>query len=766
VKTQNVFFAPTLTYRPNSNFRFNLDFEYQNSSFVDNTLGIPAVGNRPAMIPVTRYLEQPALSVANPNQQERELIGYNWTYDFNNDWSLTNRFAFNNQKYRQFEGLVNTFDQTTGDMTLSVWDAQVKAQTIATNLDLNGKFQIGPFTNAVLLGTDYWNLKKDITAFFGYDPLDNPSVSSINIYAPVYNFTGYTTQPPNGYFPLREQWNGLYAQDVVSFVDDRIHLLFGGRYDWAHYGTGFSPTSEAEALGPVDPTTGNGFEKSVDQAFSPRLGAVVQPVSWLSIYANYTKSFGVTNALQVPGQPVFPPEQGVQYEAGVKAELLDKRLTATFAVYDIIKTNIVQALAGTPFSTPVGRAESKGVELDINGRINENWSVIASYSYDDARITNGQGPSNFDATVTLSENGNRLQDVPLNAGALWLKYSASGPWNGLSVGGGVVAVGERAGDNQNDYALPAYARIDSMIQYRWIPPGVTRALHGGWPVSPFGSWLLELGDSWAIAMIFTGFYLWWPRGRSLGEALWPRWRAGPRIIIRDLHATAAVLFSAVFLFFLISALPWTAFWGGQLLSRVQSALGQDSPAGFSNGGASTAEMISVADSIDEVIAAVRARGASGSLSVRLAPWPKAPLFVTNRSLSVVDDRTILGDTTSGRILGDFREQDFPLLARLVAMGVHVHQGDFGPINLWLNTAFALSLVWLSVTGIASWWIRRPKLQSGIPPKPHAAWPRSLIAIVGAMCLLLPIFAVSVLTVAMIDRLMRSVRLLLAASLRA
>jgi iron complex outermembrane recepter protein len=138
-----------------------------------------------------------------------------------------------------------------------------------------------------------------------------------------------------------------------------------------------------------------------------------------------------------------------------------------------LKTNIVQALGGTPFSIPVGRAESKGVELDINGRINENWSVIASYSYDDARITNGQGPSNFDPTVTLSENGNRLQDVPLNAGALWLKYSASGPWNGLSLGGGVVAVGERVGDNQNDYALPAYARIDSMIQYRWIPPAET-----------------------------------------------------------------------------------------------------------------------------------------------------------------------------------------------------------------------------------------------------------------------------------------------------
>jgi uncharacterized iron-regulated membrane protein len=103
----------------------------------------------------------------------------------------------------------------------------------------------------------------------------------------------------------------------------------------------------------------------------------------------------------------------------------------------------------------------------------------------------------------------------------------------------------------------------------WLP-GITRSLHGGWPLGKPGSWLLELGDGWAIAMIVTGLYLWWPRGRGLIQALLPRLHAGPRVLIRDLHAGVAVLFSAVFLFFLISALPWTAFWGGEVLSRVQS----------------------------------------------------------------------------------------------------------------------------------------------------------------------------------------------------
>jgi iron complex outermembrane receptor protein len=130
----------------------------------------------------------------------------------------------------------------------------------------------------------------------------------------------------------------------------------------------------------------------------------------------------------------------------------------------------------------VGQVESKGVELDITGRVNDNWSIIASYAYDDARIVNGQGPSAqdvvngtlFPPTNVISESGNRLQDVPYNAGSIWAKYDADGRWRGLSLGAGVVAVGDRQGDNQNSFILPAYARVDAMIQYQFKPPPETQ----------------------------------------------------------------------------------------------------------------------------------------------------------------------------------------------------------------------------------------------------------------------------------------------------
>jgi uncharacterized iron-regulated membrane protein len=72
---------------------------------------------------------------------------------------------------------------------------------------------------------------------------------------------------------------------------------------------------------------------------------------------------------------------------------------------------------------------------------------------------------------------------------------------------------------------PHDARVlGSLTAAEW-PPGVTRSLHGGWPLGKPGSWLLELGDGWAIAMIITGLYLWWPRGRGLVRALLPRLHA-------------------------------------------------------------------------------------------------------------------------------------------------------------------------------------------------------------------------------------------------
>ena len=441
-----------------------VDAEYQNYIFVaDADSAIPAFGNRPADIPISRYLQDPAVTVANPSRQIRKFIGYDWTFDINPNWSLTNRFAFENISNAQ-----RITDYCVGDGTAAcldiagnpsqfgvaqrfLSDENFNRITLSTNLDLKGKFETGPFNHNVLIGTDYLNFNQP-----GNGTLDLyaaiPYVPPINIFAPVYSFSGYLRPAPNGFGPFTELWKGVYAQDMISFADDRLHLLIGGRYDWADTFSGFSSISYADALA--------NSVSALDKHFSPRVGAVVQPLPWLSFYGDYVNSIGATNLFSsAPGQPLLPPQIATQWEGGAKAEFFDKRLAATVAFYDIIKTNITQTIPGTQLVELAGTVESRGAEFDLAGRINENWSLIGTYAFDEARFVN-------DNTGLL---GNRLQDVPLNAGSLWVKYDALGDYRGLSLGAGIYAVGERPGDNANTFQLPAYTFVNTMAMYRLQP---------------------------------------------------------------------------------------------------------------------------------------------------------------------------------------------------------------------------------------------------------------------------------------------------------
>lgn len=464
VTNQDAFVAPTISWRPAERFRFNVDAEYQNTIFVaDADSAIPAVNDHPAPIPISRYLQDPAVTRANPSRMERGLIGYDWTMDFNNDWSLTNRFSYTDIQWAQRITDYSSVNEATGQITRDDWDVNAHRWALSSNLDLKGKLETGPFQHAILLGSDYWNEDNHDFGFSGR-PL---GLSPINMFLPSYSLSGYVKPTDNFYTAYPQAWKGVYGQDMISFLDDKVHVLLGGRHDWADYARGFGANSFAEALGPYNPNTGLGFRNAFDQAWSPRLGVVLQPLPWLSFYGNYSRSFGATNGMPAPRDPPFAPQRGLQWEGGAKAELFDGRLTATTAYYDIFKSGIVQTIPGTQFSRPVGLVESRGVELDVAGRIDENWSLIGNYSYDLAHIVaDANGPTYLGLGGQL---GNWLQNVPRHAGSLWVKYDALGDWRGLSLGGGVFAVGERQGDNQNDFQLPAYARIDGMVMYRLQP---------------------------------------------------------------------------------------------------------------------------------------------------------------------------------------------------------------------------------------------------------------------------------------------------------
>ena len=184
---------------------------------------------------------------------------------------------------------------------------------------------------------------------------------------------------------------------------------------------------------------------------------------WMSIYGNYVESFGLNNGVHKPTQKPHDPQEAKQKEIGIKAELLDGKVVATAALFEITKTNLLTLDPRYPASQnitiPIGEARSRGIEFDVTGKITDKWSLIASASLDSAEITKDNSVVNIE--------GKRLPGVPLRSGSIWAKYDNGSATEGLSFGAGVYLRGQREGDPKNTYQLPGYGRVDAFAAYKF-----------------------------------------------------------------------------------------------------------------------------------------------------------------------------------------------------------------------------------------------------------------------------------------------------------
>lgn len=155
---------------------------------------------------------------------------------------------------------------------------------------------------------------------------------------------------------------------------------------------------------------------------------------------------------------LFDPQRGEQYEVGVKTEWWDGLLSSTLAFYHLTRTNLPAADLSTPDpldSIAIGEARSRGIELDVSGRVTERLSLIASYAYTDTEITKDQGQDEL-GNPTPGNQGNDLPGAPRHAGSLWTKVEVLP--ERFEMGAGVYLVRERPVDFANSFDIPGYVR--------------------------------------------------------------------------------------------------------------------------------------------------------------------------------------------------------------------------------------------------------------------------------------------------------------------
>lgn len=269
---------------------------------------------------------------------------------------------------------------------------------------------------------------------------------SIDIFAPVYGSPLPTTFDTVFGNDSTTKSVGIYLQDQVEFLPN-LKLLVGGRFDMVGFDTEDFTAGD-------EPTNSERFYT----AFSPRIGIVYQPITPISLYASYARSFKPNTLAFSANGDILEPERGAQYEVGIKGEFLNGRLSATLAYYDITKTNVATTDPNnTDFSLAAGEIKSRGVELDIAGEVLPGWNIIASFAHNNAYVSD-------DNSIPV---GDRLVNAPRNSASLWTTYQIQkGSLQGLGFGAGLYFTGDREANLPNTIQIPSYLRGDATVFYR------------------------------------------------------------------------------------------------------------------------------------------------------------------------------------------------------------------------------------------------------------------------------------------------------------
>ncbi|MEG3976720.1 TonB-dependent siderophore receptor, partial [Microcoleus sp. herbarium8] len=440
---ERLFIAPTLAWRIGSSTDLTVSLEYTDDKRAADD-GLPVIGNRIVDVPRDRVASEPEDAIGS----QFFNVGYNFEHRFSENWKVRNAFRYSSYNY-DFNVIAYQidFDEEANSVT-RYWasqDAQNKNYALQTNIV--GEFATGSVEHTLIFGADISYSDDRL-----YTVLDFETPLPLDIFNPVY---GQFPKPDEstlagfGGNDVETSRYGFYVQDQISIFDN-LKLLAGLRYDTAEQTNQVLSTSDS---GSVESETTENYDD-----FTPRVGIVYQPIPEVSLYGSYSRSFNPGSATTAGGA-LIEPETGKGYEVGVKAELLDRRLLATLAYFDITKQNVAVTDPNNPlFSIASGEQRSRGVELDVAGQILPGWNVIAAYAYTDAEVT---------ADTDRELVGNRLFNAPKHSGSLWTTYQIqSGDLQGLGVGLGFNFVGERQGDLSNSFQADSYFLPNAAVFYQ------------------------------------------------------------------------------------------------------------------------------------------------------------------------------------------------------------------------------------------------------------------------------------------------------------
>lgn len=440
--------APSFTFIPNDRWQVNADFSFQHArSVVDR--GQPGLLNNKELsnTPI-------GLSVIQPGDHLSETNGsgiISATHKVNNHFSFNSSALVHVTSQDISEHGINSY-LSDDSVSLYYMKRNYNAFVVSLNNYASLKFNVGKTTHELLAGYDFTGSIVDITRFNGeLSSVFGEAtgvVGTFSLRRPTYtnrlnNLYKQSIYKNND--PVSEEYSthGVYVQEQANL--GQFQFLLSMRY------TLYAGDEEDSAS--AEP----------EHVFLPRLGIVYKVNQDVNLYATYNKGFDPFERsffLQLFKDP-FKPLYSELFETGVKADLLDKKISASLALYRLRVKNIA-VNANDPINPDLyiqrGMDQSNGMEAEFKGNISPNLSVALSYAWNVSRIKKS----------TNAEEVNRIKEnAPIFSGSSWLKYTiGTGKFKGVNFSVGHSHQSSR-NTLTNGLTLPAFVVAQAGIGYTY-----------------------------------------------------------------------------------------------------------------------------------------------------------------------------------------------------------------------------------------------------------------------------------------------------------
>lgn len=318
-------------------------------------------------------------------------------------------------------------------------------------------------------------------------------------------------------------------------------------------------------------------------------------------------------------------------------------------------------------------------------------------------------------------------------------------------------------------------------------------IHGSLLLGDVGDRLIEIAAGLGMVLIVTGFYMAWPRGDTgWKKVLVPDLSAVGRAWWKSLHVSVAFWMGLFLTLFLVTGLSWTGVWGSQFVQAWSSFPAnkwddvpksdathaslatpglKEVPWGLeqtpmpASGSAAGKPGVAMGQPVnfDTVNAFARSVGFSGQYRIAVPQDQTGVYTVSADSMSgdltnPTKDRYLHIDRYTGRVLAEVSFAEYAPMAKFMAVGVALHQGDLGLLSAWANVLFCLAVVFLCVSGIVMWWKRRPvnagRLMAPKAPADAALWKTGAVVML-VVALAFPLSGAVLLAALLLDGLLLS-----------